>query len=825
MTFSAHRAALAVAAVVLALLAGPPAAQASGSQVRTSAAAGAADVVGPGGVVPLVPARLLDTRTGAGTTAAGAVPAMGTVSLRVAGRSGLPASGVAAVVLNVTSVAPTTGGYLTVYPDGHPRPTASSLNYRPGQAVPNEVVVKVGDNGNVALFNGSPGTTHLLVDVAGYVVGGQVGTAGGTSPLTPARLLDTRSTTAVPALGTTHLQVTGRAGVPADGVAAVLVNLTAVTPRTGGFLTAHPSGAARPTASNLNYAVGQTTATSAVVQVGAGGRIALFNGAPAATHLLVDVAGYVLAGTPTAPGALVGVASTRLLDTRTATAVPPMATRTVQVAGRGGVPAEEAAAVVLTVTAVAPSSAGYLTAYPGGASRPTTSNLNYVSGGTTPNLVVVKLGRDGSVDLFNGSPTSTHLLVDVAGYVLPGHGVGSWTPDTVPFADHTGRPVGLGEVACVDVDACVALTSYGQEIVTVVDGEWYAEETPSFDDRRFDEPGALRTIDCTTDGVCVGVGSYLPGDASGYGPGLIVLGDGETWGSERPAVPADSDVFDWATTTDVDCSDDGSCSVIGTYNSPSVFLAGFVSVLRDGHWTSTKIAPDGARYVYLERISCGTPDSCVVVGGYDRNAGDRGLLVAELRDGAWSTTTWPLPTMVGGWETRPSSSLACSEDGSCVVGANYPVAGGQTASLLLNRTEAGWETTPASSYWNDAACTNDGDCYVTGWRLGTQDRSPDLYHHGGTGWTTETVPAAPLGGAVRELDRIACGSTECAVLGDQYTRGGATISSTTGDGWTTVSPQPHHLLSAVTCLPYDRCVVVGAYTDALGYVAGPLLLR
>ena len=49
------------------------------------------------------------------------------------GRGGLPATGVGAVVLNVTATGPTAQGYLTVYPTGGTRPTASNLNFMPGE--------------------------------------------------------------------------------------------------------------------------------------------------------------------------------------------------------------------------------------------------------------------------------------------------------------------------------------------------------------------------------------------------------------------------------------------------------------------------------------------------------------------------------------------------------------------------------------------------------------------------------------------------------------------------------------------------------------------
>ena len=86
----------------------------------------------------------------------------------VVGRFGVPGSA-SAVVLNLTSVNARAAGYATAYPDGITRPLASDLNYSPGQAIPNLVVVQVGADGKVALFNGSAtGSVDLVADLVGW---------------------------------------------------------------------------------------------------------------------------------------------------------------------------------------------------------------------------------------------------------------------------------------------------------------------------------------------------------------------------------------------------------------------------------------------------------------------------------------------------------------------------------------------------------------------------------------------------------------------------------------------------------------------------------
>jgi hypothetical protein len=124
-------------------------------------------------VSPVVPARLLDTRPG-GTTidgqfaGAGALGAHGSLDLIVAGRGGVPPGGATAAVLNVTAVTPTGTGFVTVWPTGYPRPSASNLNFVPGQTRPNLVIATLGSGGEVSIFN-SAGQTQIIVDVIGWI--------------------------------------------------------------------------------------------------------------------------------------------------------------------------------------------------------------------------------------------------------------------------------------------------------------------------------------------------------------------------------------------------------------------------------------------------------------------------------------------------------------------------------------------------------------------------------------------------------------------------------------------------------------------------------
>ena len=97
-------------------------------------------------------------------------PALQTQDLQVVGRGGVPLTGVAAAVLNVTAVNPSADGYVTVWPVGVPRTDTSSVNFgRLEPSIANTVIVRLSSDGSISLFNGSNGPLDILVDVQGYV--------------------------------------------------------------------------------------------------------------------------------------------------------------------------------------------------------------------------------------------------------------------------------------------------------------------------------------------------------------------------------------------------------------------------------------------------------------------------------------------------------------------------------------------------------------------------------------------------------------------------------------------------------------------------------
>lgn len=366
---------------------------------------------------PYGPVRLLDTRNGTGTGGKVAkIPANGVVKLQIAGNGAIPA-GVTAVALNLTTTDTTGTGFVTAYADGSTEPNVSNLNYTPGVTVPNSAIVPVSKGGYIDLSNRgtTAGPIDLIVDITGYF---SLSGTEGYSQVAPFRLLDTRDGYG-PVLPNqpVHLTVAGTdgGGLPATGITAVALNVTATDTHGTGNVTVYPDGQGVPTASNLNFTPGQTVANAVIVPVGSDGAIDLdLNGTTVGpADLIVDVSGYFSADNP---NAYVPVTPTRLLDTRNTSPVGPNATALTVAALTG-------TSDVVNVTVTQPTGTGFITAYSGNPPAPNVSTVNYTPGVTVANLALVIPGGNldnttGVLGFFNGGTTAgtVQVIVDEFGY-------------------------------------------------------------------------------------------------------------------------------------------------------------------------------------------------------------------------------------------------------------------------------------------------------------------------------------------------------------------------------------------------------------------------
>jgi hypothetical protein len=391
---------------------------------------------GASAYVPVSPSRILDTRTGLGFGRRVGAGETFTLSL-----PGVPANA-SAVVLNLTIDAAADRGFVTVYPAGVTRPTASSINVDGvGQTIANLVTVPVGSGDKLNVY--SQMSADLIADVQGYYVPAASAQSGRFTPMTPTRLLDTRSTGAPHrgqfAAGESFtLNVAALGGVPADAIAAAL-NVTVTDSRSSGFWTVFPAGSARPMASNINVSGAGATIANQVIARLSGGQATIY--AQTGGNLIVDLVGWFTGPSAASSdsGLFVPVSPSRLVDTRQGPSVPAVAGRSVEVnvAGRFGVPTSGVGAVVLNATVTQSAAPGFFTIWPAQTYRPTASNINATyAGETIANHVIAPVSTAG-FEFFTQS--GAHLLADITGFYT-GTEAAAVLPAPLPLAGPIGPP-------------------------------------------------------------------------------------------------------------------------------------------------------------------------------------------------------------------------------------------------------------------------------------------------------------------------------------------------------------------------------------------------
>ena len=184
----------------------------------------------------------------------------------------VPASGVGAVSLNVTVENPAADGFVTVYPCGT-RQFVSSVNFVAGQTVANAVIAPVSADGTVCFY--STQAVDVVVDINGWLKA-----VSGYTAVSPQRVFDTRpgqSSNAITSIekskvgggSSLEVKVVDLAGVvPATGVSAVSINVTATNPEADGFVTVYACGT-RELVSSVNFRTGQTVPNAVLAPLSA----------------------------------------------------------------------------------------------------------------------------------------------------------------------------------------------------------------------------------------------------------------------------------------------------------------------------------------------------------------------------------------------------------------------------------------------------------------------------------------------------------------------------------------------------------------------------
>ena len=414
-----------VPALAVALVALAPCAVAGAATTATEESQATAHIAtsSAGTYVPLTPSRITDTRAGSGYPNAGrTLGAGGMLNVQVTGVGGVPATGVSAVVLNVTVVNPTGSSFITVFPEGGTLPVVANLNFGGGEVLANLVTVPVGTQGGVTVYNHS-GSADVVVDVEGYYTTSPQAT-GLYNPVNPLRVFGTLEVGGAIGAGASQAVnvIGGTTGVPADA-RAVVVNVTAAGSTGPGYLTAYPAPTSGtptpPTAANLNFMTGQVIGNRVIVAVGADGRIEIYNHT-GTVDVDVDLYGYYTGSSGELGSAFTPLSPVRFTDTRVGANGSSLSADASESFNflSDNIPTN-ATALASNVTVVSGAGSGYLTIYPTFESAPpVVGDVNFTAFATAQDFALAPL-NGAAVEMFNGSATPVNIVIDAFGYFSP----------------------------------------------------------------------------------------------------------------------------------------------------------------------------------------------------------------------------------------------------------------------------------------------------------------------------------------------------------------------------------------------------------------------
>jgi Cysteine-rich secretory protein family len=351
--------------------------------------------------VSLQPCRLADTRINSGFARLDGL----TLQVQARGLCGVP-SNATSLALTLTVDRPQAAGFLTAWPADQARPVVSTLNFNAGQIRANSSITRVDSSGNFKVFTSVP--SQVVVDVVGAFVPASTAVSGRFVARSSMRLFDSRPG---PKLGAgANITVPLPAGIPADAIALAL-NVTVTESAGPGFVTEYPAGQRMPTSSILNVdQPNQTRAAAGIFPVSSAGVSLFLSGGG---HIVVDLLGYFTgpsAGSGT-DGLFTAFDPTRLLDTRNTS---PLGNGVPLFPGGGlELPVSQGGSIVYNVTSVNGGS-GFVTAFPAGTARPSTSTVNSVGNGdVVANFAITQVSNRG---LGFYSQIQTHLVADLEGW-------------------------------------------------------------------------------------------------------------------------------------------------------------------------------------------------------------------------------------------------------------------------------------------------------------------------------------------------------------------------------------------------------------------------
>lgn len=769
--------------------------------VAAQSAAGRAPTVQAGSFHPVNSTRVLDTRR------LGGLASGGVLRPPVAGAGAIPVDA-SAVTVNVTVLAPARSGSISVFPGDQAWNGSASISFGAGLTKQSMITAVLGSNGTLAVRNNIGARIQVIFDVVGYSADrGHVPSAPGAFyPLGIRRVFDTRAAGSHPLQpGQANLvQIGGNGGVPTTGVAAVVANVTVISPARAGTLSAYPFDAGWNTGTSISFAAGRSEQDVLSVGIGDYGAIGLRNASSAPVQVVVDVIGYYLDGTPVDYGSYQSIPSYRVLDERLSGQHPIAPGGTASMLPTQGInnvtyhdppPAWGLAASVVRFTVLTPAHAGSVSVYRADQAWNGAASISFPAGISVQQQLTTPLGPNQALLIRNNTAGPLTLVADVLGYYrgVPAPSVAG----SVNF-ERPGGP--LRDVSCASATFCMVSELPGR--VETWNGTAWSK--PSV----VPPASQLMSLSCLSATFCMAAGWA---DANRHIE--VFRYDGTSWTAQA------SLVYQWGRYPRVSCASTSFCLVVGSIGYRTF----------DGTGWSAEQPFQPAQPSYDDQViglTCVSASFCMAVTVFNR---------VYRFDG----TGWSAPLSIAGL-TKPST-VSCTSATFCLAGDSL----GNVASY----DGTSWAVTPQVSphpiSW--ASCASSTDCRVvdntgTVFRFDGQAWSIELSSH----FTASRMSCAPGGtcvlidadyllqdGEAMVFDGTSWGSAHQIQFGP-YGGGGVSCVSTSfcmaidvggwaasydGTGWNTevfVADQGDQL-EAVSCGSSSSCVAVDDHGKAYHY--------
>lgn len=778
-------------------------------------------------------ARVLDTRSGVGGPATAVAPGQ-TRRVAVTGHGGVPASGVAAVAVNVGVLAPGRAGSVAVFAGDASWNGTGSISFAAGITVQSSLTAKLGADGTLALRNNTGVPLQLIADVSGYYLTGPPAVTGSYGAISTTRVMDTRGTLQTSIAPGATLEVPAspvmssdsKTMIPPSGVMAVSANIGVLNPAASGSVSVYAGDTPWNRTGSISFPARVTVQSSLTSTLGVAGTLLIRNNTAAALDVIVDLAGYHF-GQP----APVSFGPSENVD-------PPH-----------GVVVSLSCGSATSCVAVEVN--GYALVYDGqGWSRPRKLSTGVFSSVSCPTATFcMAVGRTatgaGVAYTFDGAtwsePAALAVLeaavsctsatfcmaVDYYGGFQRYDGA-SWSARTVI----AGRP-DLTSLSCVSPTFCAALgfearaamydgvswslvaASTGSNTATV-DRRYVSCASPtrcvavgsdaaiSYDGTRWSAPvqidagRALKGVSCPSADRCMAI------DRDGRALAL----DGQSWSAPAP-IAASMPLL-----SSISCSSTTSCVVLsnGYFARASRY---------DGTSWSAPVYLDSTHGSPIA-VSCTSQDFCMLLdrwggarrytaaGWDDWTEADPGVEVSALSCAgpAFCVAVDILGRAIGytgsGWEPplavddgRKLTSVSCVAPASCVAV--------DSEGFAVTYHDGVWAQPVRidGSGLRRVSCAGPRFCAAA-------DAQGRVVTWNGTGWSQ------PAGTPLDNVLDLSCASQSfCLLTGSHATLTGARTVKYDGRTWSSVPTNPYQSLSTVSCPAVAACVGVDAEFPAL----------